>query len=118
MGIDGLPLETLSQHPVGIVAVRSAAIGELEDHAFEETRVGEGERLPILENIPPVALVGIDRGSIRLADLNGEDVPGAAGIAMPAAEGQGQVFPGQPLQIGILAGGKAGQPIRALQRFG
>jgi len=114
VGVVGLPLEALPQDAVGIVPVGGGAGQELGDHGLQEGGVAEGQRLPVLEDVPPVALVVVELGTAGLAHLDGEDVPGAAGVAVAAAEGQRQVLPSQPLQVGVPAGLQGRQEVPAL----
>ncbi len=86
--IRDFPIDTLLADPVGVVAIRRGGIQEGADHAFDKFRIRPGQRFPVLEDIPPVAFIIQLSGTIGVLDVDRKTIPGTAGIAMPAAEGQ------------------------------
>ena len=70
--IDGLPFEALPLDAIGVVAIRGGGVRKLEDHAFEDTRVGKGQRFPILEDVAPIALVVQHRLALGVLEANRE----------------------------------------------
>jgi hypothetical protein len=96
-----LPLETSARDPVGVVPVGRGGVEELGDHARDQARERRRQRLPVLEQVTPVALVIEHRLAGGVADGDLEVIPRPAGIAVAAAEGQRQVLLGQAFQIGI-----------------
>ncbi len=105
------PLDAAAGHPVGVVSVGGGGAGKAADHAFHELGVGAGQRLPVLKDVAPVALIVERPRAVRLFDIDREAVPGAAGVAVPAAEGERQVLADQPLQVGRPGARRAGQQL-------
>jgi len=102
VGFDGFPVEAVFGDPVGIVSVEGGGVQELENHSVDESGIGMGQGLPVLEEVPPVPLIVEDFGAIGFVlDVYGKIVPGAAGVAMAAAEFEGEVFHGEPDQVGV-----------------
>ena len=100
---DGLPFETVFEHAVGVVSLKSGGVEELENHALNELGIGMDQRFPVLEDVAPVSLVIEDfRAVILVAEVDGEPVPRTAGVAVAAAEFQRQVFCTQPLEIEVV----------------
>ena len=61
------------------------------------------ERLPVLEDVAPVALVIQNLGAVDLAvGIDREFIPGPAGIAVSAAEFKRQILLAQAVQIGVI----------------
>ena len=116
--VEHLPVEAVAHDAVRVVAIGGGGAGELEDHALDVTGEGERQRFPVLENVAPVALVVEDPLAVLALHLDGEDVPGAAGIAVAAAEGQRQVLVRQPLQVRVLLLARQRQKAAVQQRFG
>ena len=84
-------------------------VDELGDDVLDELGIAERQRLPVLEDVPPVPLEVRAPGlPSRVAHLDVEAVPGPAGIAVAAAEGEGEVLVGEPLEVRVAAvGGRA-----------
>ncbi len=99
IGGGDFPFDAIAGDPVGVIAVHGGGIQEFADHLLDKLRIRPGQRLPVLENIPPVALVIQFLRSVRLFEIDREAVPGTAGVAVPAAKGQRQVLITQPLQL-------------------
>ena len=113
-GVRDLPVDPVLGDPVGVVAVGRRGVDELGDDVLDELGVAERERLPVLEDVAPVALEVEDPVALGVAHLDVEAVPGAAGVAVPPAEGEGQVLVGVPLQVRVPQGGRAGDQRRAV----
>lgn len=93
IGLDGFPVEAILGHPVGIVTIEGGGIEEFVHHALHEARVRMRQGFPVLEDVPPVALIVQYLRAIYLtAGIDGEFVPGAAGVTVTAAELQGHVL--------------------------
>ena len=103
VGFLDLPVDTLLGDAVRVVAINSGCIDELGDHVFDEVGEAECKCLPILKDIPPVALVRQQAltGLVLEADL--ELVPGTTRIAVAPAKRDGQVFHRQAPQLCIPA---------------
>ncbi len=87
IGLNGFPVKAVFSHPVGIVAIEGGSVQKLENHAGNKFGVRMRQRLPVLENIPPVSFVIQNFGAIGFVlNVDGKIVPGAAGVAVPAAE--------------------------------
>ena len=71
------------------------------------------QRLPVLENVTPVARVRQPVVTVRVTQNDVEVVPGATRVAVPAAEGQRQVFQRQALQIGVAVSSDGVDQFRA-----
>ena len=85
-----LPVDAGTRDAVRVVAVRGRGVEEDADEAAQEARVADAESLPVLEDVAPVALVAVDQ-PVLVVDPDGVPVPRPAGIAVAAAEGDGQV---------------------------
>src|ERR1039458_5100366 len=72
VGIEHLPVETGTQEGVGVVPVSRRFIADLEDHALDAAGKRERQRLPILEDVTPVALVVEDPLAMLSLDLDGD----------------------------------------------
>ena len=59
------------------------------------------QRLPVLEDVPPVAFVGQQRFAASVLQRDREPVPRAARIAVTAAEGDRQVLAAEPFQLRV-----------------
>ncbi len=105
--IGDLPLDPVAGDPVRVEAVHGGGVDELRHHARQEVGVAEAQRLPVLEDVPPVALVAEDPPPVRILHVDGEAVPGAARVPMAASEPEGKVLVGQPFEGGVpgLPGG-------------
>ena len=104
-----LPVDAVLGDAVRVVAVHRRGVHELGDDVLDELGVAEGERLPVLEDVAPVALEVEDPVPLGVAHLDVEPVPGTAGIAVPAAEGEGEVLVREPLEVGVAQRSGAGQ---------
>ena len=101
-----LPIDAGAGDAVGVVAVGGGGVDEFGDDAFAEGREGDAEGLPVLEDVAPVALVVEDAVAGGVAHADVETVPRAAGVAVAAAESEGQVFEGDAFEVGIAGGGE------------
>ena len=70
-------------------------------HLLEVAREALGQRLPVLEDVAPVALVAVDRLPVLVPDVDREAVPRPARVAVAAAERERQVRAAQPSELGI-----------------
>ena len=97
------PLKAVLEHAVWVVAVEGGGVEELENHALDELGVGVHERLPVLEDVAPVALVVQNlRPGLLVPKVDGEAVPWTAGVAVTATELQGQVLCAQALEVEVV----------------
>ena len=105
MGLRHFPIDAPARDPVGVVAVRGRSIEEPRDHARGEAGERLGQGLPVLENVPPIALIIEHPPARRVPGGDGEAVPRPARVAVAPAEGQGQVFTADSLEtrVGRLA---------------
>ena len=104
VGLDGFPVKSAFGDPVGVVAIEGGGVEKPENHAGHELGVGMCQGLPVLKNVAPVALVVKDLGAVSFVlGVDGEFVPGAAGVAVAAAELERQVLQAQPDQVRVLA---------------
>ena len=55
-----LPVYALGGNLIGVVAVNGSGVEELRDDTVRIERVRQGERLPVLEDVAPVALISND----------------------------------------------------------
>ncbi len=113
-----LPLDAGVRHPVGIVAIDGGGVDKLGDDAFEKLREAEAERLPILEDVAPVALVVKHALIVLVAHADAETIPRPARIAVAPAEGERQEFERQAFEIAVTAGGDEGEEFGPGQRAG
>ena len=132
MGLRHFPIDAPARDPVGVVAVRGRSIEEPRDHARGEAGERLGQGFPVLENVPPVALIIEHPPARRIPGGDGEAVPRPARVAVAPAEGQGQVFTADSLQtrvvrlagrldefrVGELCGQAAGQAFPARDHGG
>ena len=103
VGLNRFPFETIFEDAVGVVAVERGGVEELENHAFDELGVGVHQGFPVLEDVAPVALVVQNfRTGLFVAQVDGKAVPRTAGVAVPAAEFQRQVFGTQSLEVEVI----------------
>ena len=86
------PVDTLFGNSIRVVAVHRGRVDELGDHILDKFRITERQRLPVLEDVAPVALVGQQSVAVFVFQLDRELVPGTARIAMAAAKRDRQVF--------------------------
>jgi hypothetical protein len=96
-----LPLDAVAGDPVGVVAVGGGRAEEDADHPVDEPGERVRERLPVLEDVAPVALVVEPQAAVAVAHVDREAVPGAAGVAVAPTEGERQVRAAEPLEVGV-----------------
>ena len=99
--VGDLPVDAGAGDAVGVVAVGGRGVEELGDDVREPGRVRLQQRLPVLEDVSPVALVGEQLPADVVPDVDREPVPRPARVAVPAGERQGQVLEHQPDEIGV-----------------
>src|ERR1035437_7161885 len=102
MRILHLPLIAIAHNAIGVMAIASRGINKPEDHAFDVAGKGQRQRLPVLENVAPIALVVQYAIALIILDLDSKYVPGAAGVTVTAAESKRQVFVSQSVEIKII----------------
>ena len=100
VGLDGLPVDALVRDAVRVVAVGRGGVDERRDDALQVAGVRAAERLPVLEDVAPVALVPSLPVAVVRLDVDGEVVPGTAGVAVAAAEAERQVRRAEALHLG------------------
>ena len=103
-GDDGFPVHAVAGEAVGVEAVHGRGVDELGDQARQEAREGRAQRLPVLEDVAPVALVVQCALAVAVAHADREAVPGPAGVAVAPAEVQRQVLVAQPREVGVAGG--------------
>ena len=97
------PLEAILEHAVRVVAVEGGRVQELENHALDELGIRVHQGFPVLEDVAPVALVVQNlRPSFFVAQVDGEPVPGTAGVPVATAELQRQVLCAQALEVEVV----------------
>jgi hypothetical protein len=101
--VDHLPVDAVATDAVGVVAVDRHGAEEGRDHRANVGRLAGHQRLPVLEDVAPVALVVDDAPALGVAHPDGEAVPRAARVAVAAAEGQRQVLEQQALGLRLPA---------------
>ena len=75
LGFNHLPVNTFVRDTIGIIPVCGGGIEELGDDMIDEKRVGNGERFPVLEYIPPVTLIRHDGIALLVLHADVEQVP-------------------------------------------
>ena len=65
-----LPVYALGGNLIGVVAVNGGGVEELRDDTVCIERIGQGERLPVLEDVAPVALISNDTLSFGVIDTD------------------------------------------------
>ena len=101
--LDGFPLKAVLEHAIRVVAVEGGRVQEFENHALDELGVRVHQGFPVLEDVAPVALVVQNlRASLLVAQVDGEAVPRAAGVAVATAELQRQVLCAQALEVEVV----------------
>src|ERR1035438_7520238 len=127
MRICHFPINAVARNTVGVVAVGGRGIDKLADHGGCKAREGDGQRLPVLKDVAPVALVIQDALAAGIPCGDGKAVPGPARITVAAAEGEREIFPANALELpvpgfcrpqtwhGIRAWGEAGTAIGYLK---
>ncbi len=99
IGLLDFPVDAFLGNSVWVVAIHCRGVDELGNHVFDKFRIAEGQGLPVLENITPVALVGEQVVAPIVFQFDRKLVPGPARVTMPATKGDGQVLAGQTLQL-------------------
>src|ERR1700722_10896957 len=99
LGIADLPIHAIASDAVRVVTVGRRGVEKHTDHLLEPGGITLREALPVLEDIAPVALVGVKRAALFVLDVDIESIPGPARIAMAATETQRQILMGQPWQV-------------------
>ncbi len=99
-----LPVEAFARDAVRVVPVGRARVQEAHDERLQVGRVGEAQGLPVLEDVPPVPLVAEGQLALLSAYVDGERVPRAARVSVPAAEGEGQELSQVTLEIRVDSG--------------
>ena len=74
---DHFPVEALIRNAVGIIPVRSGRIEELRNDMINIERIGVRESFPVLEDIPPVALVSHYGLPVLVLHMDCEHIPGS-----------------------------------------
>ena len=95
------PVDAFLGDPVRVVAVHRRRIDELGDDVFDKLGIAECQRLPVLENVAPVALVGQQPIAVFVFQFDGELVPGTTRVAVAAAEGDRQVLVAETRQLRV-----------------
>ena len=103
-GLRDLPVDARARDPVGVVAVRRGRVEEHGHHRLDVLRERPGERLPVLEDVAPVALELEQRIAGRVPQRDPELVPRAARIAVPAAERERQVLRREAHEVDVAVG--------------
>ncbi len=96
LGVADLPVNAVARDPVGVVTVCRRSIKEYMNHLSEPGGIALREALPILENVTPVALIGVKRTALFVLDVDVESIPGTARVAVATAEAQRQILMRQP----------------------
>jgi hypothetical protein len=100
-GILDFPVDSFLGDAIGVVSVDGRGVHELGDGALYELGEAQCQRLPVLEDVAPVALVEQGTGAGLVRHPDGKTVPWPAGVAVTPAEGDGQVLVAQPLELGV-----------------
>ncbi len=101
VGFRHLPIDAVAGDAIGVEPVGRRGVDEHRDHAGEILREAHAERLPVLEDIPPVPFVVQNRFSGCVAHADREGVPGAARVPVTPGETERQVFETEPYQLWI-----------------
>ncbi len=96
-----LPVDAGAADAVGVVPVCRRCVQEHGDELAQVAGIADAERLPVLEDVAPVALVAIDQ-LVTVVDADGVPVPRPARVAVAAAEGERQVAAQQACQLGVV----------------
>ena len=97
-----LPVYALVGNLIGVVAVNGSGVEELRDDTVCIERVRQGERLPVLEDVAPVALISNDTLAFGVIDTDVKQVPRARRVAVAAGEGQRQVLQEEAMELEVL----------------
>ena len=96
-----LPVDAGARDAVRVVPVGRRRVEEHRDHRLDVLRERPGQRLPVLEDVPPVALEVDARLTAGVGQGDRELVPRPARVAVPAAERQRQVLAHEPQQVRV-----------------
>ena len=101
VGFFYFPINTFLGDPVRVVAVHRGCINKLRDDIFDKFRIAESQRLPVLEDIPPVAFIGEQAITSIVVQFDLELIPGATRVAMAAAESDWQVLMAEAFELRV-----------------
>src|SRR5437870_12470357 len=96
LGVANLPVDAVTSDAIRVVAVGRRGVKEHCDHLVNIAGKTLSQTLPVLENIAPVALIGVKRATLFVLDVNLKSVPWPAWIAVATTETQRQVFVREP----------------------
>ena len=99
--VDAFPVDAMPADPVRVVAINGHRIDELRYHVRSPTRIALKQRLPVLEDVAPIALVVGHHAPVRIFDADLESVPRPARVAVSPAECEGEVLKAQADKVGI-----------------
>ena len=102
LGLYHLPVYALGGNLIGVVAVNGSGVEKLRDDTVRIERVRQGERLPVLEDVAPVALISNDTLAFGVIDTDVKQVPRARRVAVAAGEGQRQILQEEAMELAIL----------------
>ena len=102
LGLYHLPVYALGGYLIGVVAVNGGGVEELRDDTVRIERIGQGERLPVLEDVAPVALISNDTLAFGVIDTDVKQVPRARRVAVAAGEGQRQILQEEAMELEVL----------------
>ncbi len=118
LGFGNLPVDPVAGDPVGVESVGGRGVDELGDDRRQIPGEAATQRLPVLEDVAPVALIAEQRLAIGISDPDREVIPRSARITVASRERQRQVLVRQPGQVRITGLGGAGAEIGHVDRFG
>ena len=104
MRFDHLPVNAVAGDTIRVISIGRRGVDELRDHARQEGRKTAGQRLPVLEDIAPVACVVQGISSVFIAQDDGELVPWATRVTVAATKPKGQILKADPLKVGRAVG--------------
>ena len=96
-----LPVDSFPGNAIRVVSIHGRSVDELGDDVLDELREAESQRLPVLEDVPPVALVGQQWFAASILQPDRELVPRATRIAVTATECDRQVLVAEPFQLRV-----------------
>ena len=103
---ENFPVDAVPGNTIRIVTVGSRGVDEFGNETFDVSRERKGKSFPVLENVTPVALVVQVLRPIGVFEIDGEVIPGSAGVTMPTAECQRQILiykPGERFIPAVLS---------------
>ena len=92
VGFLDFPVNAFLGDSVRVIAINGGGVDELRDHVLDEVGIAERERLPVLENIAPIALVGEQALAEFVFQSDRELVPWATRVTMTPAECDRQIL--------------------------